>query len=353
MSVDLTGGLAQSWEFVFGRQPEDPEMRESVNVWVWDDGDEFGFPRVAIEAIADQWETHDLQVNIAFADGRLLKVFEPGKVHDPLGADGQPRVLGAGPLSFELVEPFRHWRVRLDGTAIQTTVEAQITGTPSADELRVPVQLELDVKSAAPPWKNGTMSAEAARVLSDSTEERDLMGDLGGFRYEQLFRTTGRFRGRDQTRKVRGGGLRIRRQGIRRLTRQWGHCWQSAIFPSGRGFGYIAYPPRWDGKPTYNEGYVFDGEGALIPAGVTQAPWLQSMQPSGQDVSVVLETERGTTTIRGETALSNFSAIMDFTILQQAVVRYTWEGETANGMLERSMPPDALDEPYLAGGPQG
>jgi hypothetical protein len=31
----------------------------------------------------------------------------------------------------------------------------------------------------------------------------------------------------------------------------------------GRAFGYIAYPPRPDGEPTFNEGYIFDGEDAF------------------------------------------------------------------------------------------
>ena len=44
MSVDLTGGLSEAREFVFPQQPDDPDMRESVNVWAWDDGVEFGFP---------------------------------------------------------------------------------------------------------------------------------------------------------------------------------------------------------------------------------------------------------------------------------------------------------------------
>ncbi|WP_170219871.1 hypothetical protein [Mycobacterium hodleri] len=34
-----------------------------------------------------------------------------------------------------------------------------------------------------------------------------------------------------------GGGVRIRRQDVRKLEGFWGHCWQSALFPSGRGFG--------------------------------------------------------------------------------------------------------------------
>jgi hypothetical protein len=345
MSVDLTGGLSDDREFVFARQPDDPEMRESVNVWAWDDGVDFGFPRIGVEAVADQWETHDVQVNLAFPDGRVLNIFEPGKVHDPLGADGQARVLGAGPLSFELVEPFRHWRLRLEGDAMETTVEAQMAGKRPENPTRVPVELELDIRSAVPPWENGALVPEAARVLEEQ-EEGALMG---GPRFEQLFRATGTFRVDGETRDVNGGGLRVRRQGIRRLARFWGHAWQSSVFPSGRAFGYIVYPERDDGKSTYNEGYLFEGDGALVPATIVDAPWLRKMQPRGQDVSVTLETERGTTTIQGESQISTFSAIGTdtgaFPILQQAIVRYTWDGESANGMMERSMPPDKVEKP--------
>ena len=346
MAVDLTGGLDEGREFVFAKQPGDPEMRESVNVWMWDDGVEFGMPRVGIEAVADQWETHDVQCNIALADGRLLLLFEPGKVHDAIGPDGKARVLGAGPLSFELVEPFVHWRMRLRGAAaISTTIEAQIAGSRPASAERVPVELDVDLRSAVPPFENGTLRAEAAKVLAEQ-EEGILMG---GPRFEQLFRATGTFTVGGKRHALNGGGLRIRRQGIRRIARFWGHAWQSAVFPSGRAFGHLVYPPRADGKPTYNEGYVFDGDGALVPARVVEAPWLRRMQPRGEDVSVVLETERGRVRIRGETQLSAFHAIPtqdgNIPILHQSIVRYTWDGETANGMLERSSLPDQVARP--------
>ena len=74
----------------------------------------------------------------------------------------------------------------------------------------------------------------------------------------------------DETYDIDGGANRIRRQSIRRTAKLRGHAWQAALFPSGRAFGYIAYPPRDDGKDTYNEGYVFDGDGALIPARVVR-----------------------------------------------------------------------------------
>jgi hypothetical protein len=346
MAVDLTGGLDESREFVFAVQPSDPEMRESVNVWMWDGGVEFGMPRIGIEAVADQWETHDVQCNIALADGRLLTIFEPGKVHDAKGADGRARVLGAGPLSFELVEPFVQWRIRLRGAALATTVEAQIAGTRTAGGEPIPVELDVDLRSAAPPFENGALRAEAAKVLAEQ-EEGILMG---GPRFEQLFRATGTFTVDGKRHPLNGGGLRIRRQGIRRIARFWGHAWQSAVFPSGRAFGHLVYPPRADGKPTYNEGYVFDGDGALVPARVVEAPWLRRMQPRGEDVSVVLETERGRVRIHGETQLSAFHSIpvtadANFPILHQSIVRYTWDGETANGMLERSSLPDQVTRP--------
>jgi hypothetical protein len=335
VALDLTGGLGDDREFVFAKQPENPEMRESVNAWIWDDGVEVGMPRIGVEAVADQWDTHDLQVNIGYADGRVFRVVGSGKVHDPSGPDGRPRVLGAGPLSYELVEPYRHWRMHLDGLAVPTTVDEQIAGKVSPEEPSVPVEAHVDIRSAAPPWENGALLAEAARVLAEQ-EEGDQMG---GPRFEQLSRATGTLRVGDRTHEINGGALRVRRQGIRRLPTFRGHAWQSALFPSGRGFGYIVYPPRDDGKATYNEGFLFEGDGPLIPAVVVQAPWLHSMEPSGEDVSVVLETEKGTTTIEGRSIISTFHAMADIPgalVLQQAISRFTWDGESANGMTERS-----------------
>jgi hypothetical protein len=343
--MDLTGGLCPDREFVFDRRPDDPEMRESVNVWIWDEGDQVGFPRIGIEAVADRWDTHDVQASLAFADGRVLRMWEPDEAHDPIGDDGRPRVLGAGPLSFQLVEPFEHWRLHLDGLLTDTSVDRQMAGEFGGGARTVPVELDVDIRSAAPPWENGTLRADAARVLAEQ-EEGALMG---GPRYEQLFRMTGRLRVGDDERGLRGGGLRVRRQGVRRLARFWGHAWQSSVFPSGRGFGYIVYPERDDGLPTYNEGYVFDGDGPLVPARVVEAPWLRRMQHRGEEVQVVLETDDGRTeTIRGETLVSVFAAIpvtedMAFPVLHQSIVRYRWGDEAANGMMERSALPQDME----------
>src|SRR3546814_11822190 len=52
----------------------------------------------------------------------------------------------------------------------------------------------------------------------------------------------------------RGTGTRIHRQSIRRLDGFFGHCWLSALFPDGRAFGCLAYPPRsGESEYSYNE----------------------------------------------------------------------------------------------------
>ena len=346
MAVDLTGGLAEEREYVFAEQPEDPEMRESVNAWIWDHGSDVGMPRIGVEAVGDQWETHDIQLNVSFADGKVLNRVGPGEVHAPLGADGRARTLGAGPLSFELIEPFRHWRMRFDGLARTSTVENQMAARPPEGKPDVPVAIEIDIESAVPPWEQGELLAEAKRVL----EEQDEGALMGGPRFEQLSRAAGTIRVAEQEHRIDGGALRVRRQGIRRLGTFRGHVWQSALLPSGRAFGFIVYPPRDDGLATYNEGYLFEGDGELVPAWVVDAPWLRTLQPKGQDVSVVLESEKGTTRIEGESVVSCFSVMggvgpgtEGFPVLQQAVVRYTMDGETANGMMERSIPADRLE----------
>lgn len=345
MAVDLTGGLGDDREYVFAAQPDIPDMRESVNAWIWDDGGDVGMPRIGIEALADQWETHDVQLNISFADGHVYTNFTQGKVHGPAGGDGKPRILGAGPLSFELIEPFRHWRMHFDGLASESTVQEQMAGHRPESDPDVPVEIDIDLVSAVPPWENGALLPEAKRVL----DQQDEGGLMGGPRFEQLSRATGTLKVRDRQHRIDGGALRVRRQGIRTFGTFRGHAWQSTVFPSGRGFGYIVYPPREDGLPTYNEGYLFEGDGELIPARVVDAPWLTKLRPSGQDVSVVLETTRGTTEIRGESVVSCFTVMAigpgtdGFPILQQAICRYTWEGESANGMMERSTPGNRVE----------
>jgi hypothetical protein len=351
MTTDLTGGIDPSREQVFANRPDNPEMRDSVSFWTVDDRGEVGLPRIGIEAVAANWDNHDVQVNVAFPDGRVYRLRENGPSLPARGPDGKPTVLGAGDLAFRCIEPFDTWTMTYDGKAVQTSSADLVAGKKGGP--LVDIQFYVEAKMTVPPWVQGALQADAATQLKTSVE-----GDLmGGPRYEQLYRASGSVTVDGLTQQFTGSGLRIRRQGVRKLAGFWGHCWQSAVFPSGKAFGYIAYPPRPDGQPTFNEGYLFTGEGPLIPARVVQAPWLTRLQALGEDVSVVLETADGTTRIEGETVFSTHDIhhdddtwsvhalkeeIPSFPALQQAGVRYRWDGEQTYGMLERSNPLDKI-----------
>ena len=245
-------------------------------------------------------------------------------------------------MHFRCVEPFQTWTMSYAGEAVQTTTESLIRS--EAGGARVPIEFDVEAHMAVPPWIQGALSGEAADKLKTAVEG----GFMGGPRYEQLFRATGSVRVGGAGHDFSGTGLRIRRQGVRKLEGFWGHCWQSALFPSGRGFGYIAYPPRPDGSASYNEGYLFTGDGPLVPARVVQAPWLGRIQAAGEDVAVVLESDQlGQVRIEGETVVSTFDLMLraempNFPGLYQGGARYRWDGEETYGMIERSSPMEQL-----------
>jgi hypothetical protein len=238
-----------------------------------------------------------------------------------------------------------------DGPAVQTSSSDLVDGQKAGPS--VDISFHVEAKMAAPPWVQGALQADADTQLRTSN-----VGEMmGGPRYEQLFTATGEFSAADKHHTFTGSGLRIRRTGVRKLAGFWGHCWQSAVFGSGRAFGYIAYPPRPDGEPTFNEGFIFTGNGGLIAARAVRAPWLTRLQPLGEDVALALETADGVVEIAGQTVFSTHDIhhnddmysmqalkqeMGSFPAVQQAGVRYTWDGEETYGMLERSNPLDKI-----------
>jgi hypothetical protein len=341
MAIDLTAGIEIAREHVYAECPEIPQTRDAVNVWIENGNGAFGM-RIGIEAVAPKWEAHEFWLDIAFPDGRVISMRDFGKTHAAIGAEGLPTIRGAGPLRFQCVRPFRTWTTSFRDQAPQMTAMDLINGTIPAEPVLKDVEFDIEMTMAVPAWVPGSLLVEAGKTLSSGVE-----GEFMSPRYEQLFRSNGTLRVGDERFEVNGNGLRIRRQGLRKFEGFWGHCWQSAIFPSGRAFGYNTYPPRADGKPSYNEGYIFDGDGKLQPARAVHIPWLTRLAPRGDDVSFVLETAQGLVSIQGETfanTRSRGSAVLppDFPIVQQAHARYLWDGEESFGMVERSSPPSKM-----------
>lgn len=341
MAVDLTGGISPEREQVFASRPEGEGIRDAVNVWIEESAGAFAM-RIGVEAVSELWDNHQVWLDIAFANGRVLVVRDHFPTHSPIGPEGEPTVLGAGPLRFRCIEPFRKWAVSFDGKAVETTATDLIKGSLEPDLPQRDVSFEIDMEMAAPPWRSGTLLHESAVVME---------GDQGEYmspRYEQLFRARGTMRIAGEAFDFTANGLRIRRQGFRKFEGFWGHSWQSALFPSGKAFGCCIYPPREDGAPNFNEGFIFTGDGGLQPVRVTQAPWLERLVASGDNARVVLQTVDGRTiTIEGETFINTRSLgakelPADFPIVQQAHAHYSWDGEATVGMIERSSLPSKM-----------
>ena len=330
----MMGGLTPDHDLVFSQCPTDPEMRESTSMWLYEENGRFALPRIGIEAEASSWDNRRVQGNFAIAGGRIMKGAGIGTAHSPFGPDGCPTVLGAGPLSCRCIEPFRKWQVRWDGLVIDGTVDQQITKTLDPDN-RVPVQFDIELTMAAPAWVQDNSLEKVAQMSEVDAREAGNMGI--GWRFEQLLRAEGSFTFDGQFHDFRGTGLRIKRQSVRPMTGFAGHCWQSAIFPDGRGFGYIAYPVREDGYQ-FNEGFIWQ-DGKKYEAKATKIPWLRRIVGEGDDCSLELESELGTTRIAGISALNTFrvgNPDIGGLNLHQGGVKYTWDGQSAYGMIERS-----------------
>lgn len=329
------GGLAPHYDYMLAEKPEDPNMRESASVWVFEENGEFAFPRNGIEAIGANWGNHRCDVNFATADGRVLYDVQMDAVsHSPIGPEGKPTILGSGGLAFECVEPYRRWRVRYEGNPIDTTAAEMVAGTVDTAR-RTSLRYEIDVTMVTPAWVQDNTPEALARMTERERTDAGLMGF--GYRMEHQFRATGTLWLDGKERAFNAVGNRIHRQSVRPLDAFRGHCWQAAVFPDGRAFGYIAYPPAEDGS-TYNEGYIYQ-DGKWYPAVATKVPWLADMS-DGQDTSLELESELGRTSIQGVGCLNTYKIGKEGELagfaLNQGGTRYTWGDQTAYGMIERS-----------------
>lgn len=342
MAIDLTGGLPATRDHVFAERPG-PEVRDAVNVWLEEENGDFAM-RIGVEALAEEWDAHDIWLDIAFPDGRVISGREKGSTHPAIGPEGQPTILGAGPLEMRCIEPFKLWRATFTPHKVREVTADQLIADEYPDDPPMrDVAFEIDIAPAVPPLISGTLTQES----------RDLMsGTQGSFispRFEQLCRASGWIEIDGERRRFKGQALRIKRQGVRKFEGFWGHCWMSALFPSGKGFGVNTFPPREDGEPNFNEGFIFDGDGPLIPAKAVQSPWMRKLHTGGEDVPLVLETEDGRrVTIEGTTFVNCRSGghkvlPASFPIVQQAHATYRWDGEVATGMIERSTLREKMD----------
>jgi prepilin-type processing-associated H-X9-DG protein len=332
----LSGGLALEKDRVLPGQPDHPEMRESVSVWLFDETGQFAFPRGGIEAESQSWDNRLLQANFAFADGRVMSGAGRGVAPSAIDEHGQPTIIGAGALTFQCIEPFKRWTMRFDGPARDGHTSEQVDGSFKTKTTTAPVKLDVEMTMATPAWVQ-EISSDISKMSAQEAANAQAMGM--GYRFEHHFRAQGTLEIDGKKRAFKGTGTRIHRQSIRRLDGFYGHCWLSALFPDGRAFGCLAYPPlAGQTEYSYNDAVVYQN-GKLYPARIVKAPFLRRIVFEGDDVSVELQSELGLTRISGVTALSTFrvgNPDIGGLNLQQGAARYTWDDQTAYGMVERS-----------------
>lgn len=334
----MLGTLPLEADYMLKEPPPAPFdwIREGSSLWLFEENGRFGIPRIGVEAEPHSWDNRRYQANFSMPDGRVLMRMGRGKMPPVTDAQGNPSILGGGPLTFQCLEPFSRWLVTFDGDVIDTTITDQIAGT--VDETRlVPLKYEFELTMAVPPNEQ-IISPESFFALGKG-EQRDAASVGLGWRWEQMLRGEGEVRLDGKTISANIVGSRVKRRSVRTdglFLR--GHAWQAVVFPDGRAAGYEARPVHDDGMAPWNRGFVYQ-HGKMYLAKATKVPWLTQLLEKGDDVSFELESELGTTRISGVTELSTCHIAKNLLwglALQQSGARYAWDDQTAYGMIERS-----------------
>ena len=334
----LSGGLPPAADLMLAEAPSPPFdwVREGTSFWLFEENGAFGIARNGVEAEPWSWNNRRFQSNFAFADGRVLRSAGVGPMLPVFDAEGRPAVLGGGPLTYRYIEPFARWLVSFDGMVIDTSVDAQIAMTVDESCL-VPLRYQFELEMRVPPNVQDITPGNFAKWGKGT--QRDAVSVGLGLRFEQLLRGEGvvEVDGRKIAAKV--SGSRVKRRSIRTdglFLR--GHVWQAVMFQDGSAAGYEARPRHDDGFEPWNEGFVYQG-GRIYPAKATKIPWLEKIVARSDDVSFELESELGITHIEGITQLSTFQLSQGHLWglkLSQSGARYSWNGMTAYGIVERS-----------------
>ena len=334
----MRGSLPIEADLMLEQSPLPPFdwVREGTSYWLFEENGAFGIPRNGVEAEPSSWANRRYQSNFAFADGRVLQRSGTGAMPSILDAQGRPAVLGGGPLTYRCIEPFARWHVAFDGMVIDTHVDAQIALKVDPGKL-VPLKYEFEVEMVVPPNEQDISPAKFASW--GKGKQRDAASVGLGWRFEQMLRGEGEVQVDGGRRTARVVGSRVKRRSVRTdglFLR--GHAWQAVVFPDGRAAGYEARPVHDDGSEPWNEGFVYQ-DGRMFSARATEVPWLGRVLARGDDVSFELESELGTTRIAGVTELTTFQLSRGHLrglALSQGGARYTWDGNSAYGMIERS-----------------
>jgi hypothetical protein len=201
---------------------------------------------------------------------------------------------GANGLSYECLEEFRRWRIKFDGVARDTTMDA-LLAAPLGDGVAVRLRIELEAECLFEPWSAKTAAPSNQPPPSEPGDGTKVVsgGLAGGARehYEQVCRYRGTVTVGDEAPiEVDAKGFRDHSRGIRKFQSRSGHTLMSTSFPSGFAVGL--YEVRGlDGTPNFTQAFTVR-DGVPYDAETVQVPRFTKVAVP-DDWTVVIRDDRG------------------------------------------------------------
>lgn len=244
---------------------------------------------------------------------------------------------GSGMLSMRCEEPWQRWSMRFRG-AVRDVSGADLRAGALLDQHHYVATLDLTWTAMSPVWDLGAR-------MSGQTWARA--------HYEQACRVIGVLALGEERWEIDGTGIRDHSRGPRVFGTVREHWWLSGQFPSGRSFAVLQVINHGEDVSPLSYGYVSDGE-SLEGADVADLEVLETAADGAPlRTRFRLRTDAGNHVITGQILQSvpigmgspnelvmgrAVSAATPLT-LRECQTEYTWDGETAYGLTERSWTP--------------
>lgn len=242
----------------------------------------------------------------------------------------------SGPLTLRCVEPGRRWRLEFDGMA-QRTPTAQLAAGPLRHGPHERLAVSLDFEGLHPLW-----DAHAA------------MGhqSWGSAHLEQGGRIRGVVMADGLAGVIDGVGFRDHSYGPRDYAKLMGDTWCTAVFPSGRAI--LALQVWQVTGPGMILGFVRDGDATHAVRDLA-VPQLDLTRNQTEPVEVTLRANCGDIVLRVEPRMPVWWTLDEPVgetpgvvlgenrmVCVETPARITWDGEVADGWLERNLRPSAM-----------
>lgn len=269
----MSNSPATEEEFIHTPDSNDPHWSESYGHWLYSPENSIGlfFHLQRSTVNPDMWQE---TIIIHRPDGTKLV----GKSHG-INTDG--RNPAANGLIAKCLEPYKSWEISFNG-ALREVLSSDLHSNVLEDGVNQAAQITLECEEHADLW-------------AQEIEPGSMQG-FASAHFEQPLRFSGEIRFAGETTSVAGLGLRDHSYGPRKAGKVGDVQWFHGQFPSGRCFLVTRFCTA-DGK-TYDTAHVTDSNGVHDAELVEISP-IEHAAP-GKKMHMVLKSELGTDTIRGE-----------------------------------------------------